>query len=534
MAMSTQRQQQQQRDHRPPYANLLPQQRNVANPAFHFSPEAPNFNAAVKSPMANKPPQYPPSLVLQCAPEDSMVAGLTTTNIPQNSNAQPRPTATSTPGENDAPNAARNAGNGMTGGTDVFSGFNGVGNFNGSATNGVNDAGGGMIESNPFRPKASIKNSRHGKRLGFTVQDTLPQPPQFVQPSRVYSRKPGTPPILPPALGNTRQKLFQPQPAKSEFAKPGLRRDTKPKPYVLEPPAAAQLYPNLRCSDFFPWRGNHPGDHVTDAQAKNGQYDKLSVGKSNVPMSGVGSTELALTVYQNEQASARASIGPLFRKNNGLSTLSGLFSTVLEKRERYSRLTAMSSFKPPPRVTLPDQKRESWLRDLANPLVPLRKLSRTIPHGLKGSVLLDQCAAKNIPTPRAVWFARCVGANELRGLKRKGVGSFAVGSEAKWIREWTSQVQHFLDKQISGCGGPAEGWRSRMVYAVRLSAHLYADHLLDRNQFLEWYIGFLEKASLDTLPLAYLISRIFWSDLNKTRKLARRHAEALLAKVEVV
>lgn len=218
------------------------------------------------------------------------------------------------------------------------------------------------------------------------------------------------------------------------------------------------------CSDFFPWRGNHPEDHVTDAQARNGQYDKLFVGKGNVPLTVLTSqSALVLTALQNEQASARASLAPIFKQKAGLSTMSSLFLTVLDKRQKYGRFTTPSTFKPPPRVTLPDQRRETWLRDLASPLVPLRKLSRTIPHGLKGPVLLDQCTAKSIPTGRAVWFARCVGANELRGLKRKGVGSFAVGSETKWIKEWTTQVVRFLEGKIAACG--TSGWKSKMVYA---------------------------------------------------------------------
>lgn len=154
----------------------------------------------------------------------------------------------------------------------------------------------------------------------------------------------------------------------------------------------------------------------------------------------------------------------------GLRSLSSLYLAILEKRQSYSAITAPSTFKPPPRVTLPDQKREAWLRDLANPLVPLRRLSRTIPHGLKGPTLLEQCATKCIPAARAVWFVRCVGANELRGLKRKGVGSLALGGEAKWIKEWTGQVVQFLEKSVGpspGTTAPDDLRRMRMHYSLR-------------------------------------------------------------------
>lgn len=164
---------------------------------------------------------------------------------------------------------------------------------------------------------------------------------------------------------------------------------------------------------------------------------------------------------------SRLAVYPLLKQKTGLQTLSALFLSVLDKRQDYNRVTATSTFKPPPRWTLADQKRETWLRDLANPAVPLRKLSRTIPHGVRGKGLLDQCASKNIPPTRAIWFVRCVGANELRGLKRKGTSSVGfAGNEAKWIKEWTGQVIQFFEKAISECGTTPESvWKKRMVYA---------------------------------------------------------------------
>ncbi|PWW72922.1 hypothetical protein C7212DRAFT_359992 [Tuber magnatum] len=366
--------------------------------------------------------------------------------------------------------------------------------------------------------RSSIQNSRTRKRLKFAPQACPPASPQFIQPSKVYqgAKNSLTPPALSRGNNSSRQKQIQPQPSKSDFSKPNPRRDNKPKPYLLEAPPGALMFPGLKCSDFFPWRGNHPEDHVTDTQARNGQYDKLYAVKGN-----------------NEQASARSSLVPSLKGKSALPSLSSLFLTVLDKRQKYNRLTTPPTFKPPPRVTLPDMRREAWLRDLASPLVPLRRLSRTIPHGLKGPILLDQCAAKSIPTARAVWFARCVGANELRGLKRKGVGSFAVGSETKWLKEWTSQVVRFLERTISECGS-SDLWKQKMVYAVRLSAHLFSENLLDRTLFLEWYLSYLETCSLDMLPIAYLMLSIYWDELLKTRRLGRRLAEALLGRAETI
>lgn len=339
-----------------------------------------------------------------------------------------------------------------------------------------------------------VNSRRKGKCSAYTAPST-PAPAEeeptldYIQPSRVqYSCSyPGTPTYSP--RHNTRRVLINAQSAKTEVARGGTSRRERLRPYTLEPPPLAQRFPKTaicspahaagysararllgstsECCDFFPWKGNHKEDRVTETQARNGLYDKLLVAKQNLACAGSppSQSELVLNALKTEQASARPSLAPYFQQRSGLQALSDLYLTIMLKRQMYSTVVVPSTFKPPPRVTLPENKRQAWLRDLANPAIPLRKLSRTIPHGLKGPSLLEQCSSKQIPTSRAVWFVRCVGANELRGLKRKGVGSLAVGGEAKWIREWTVQVTQFLEKAVESCDVIADGdWRSRMVY----------------------------------------------------------------------
>jgi mediator of RNA polymerase II transcription subunit 12 len=67
----------------------------------------------------------------------------------------------------------------------------------------------------------------------------------------------------------------------------------------------------------------------------------------------------------------------------------------------------------PSRVTLNDAKRQAWFADLANPDVPLQKLGKSVPHGAKGHDLLDLLQTNNVAIPRAVWFLRVFGANEI-------------------------------------------------------------------------------------------------------------------------
>ena len=209
-------------------------------------------------------------------------------------------------------------------------------------------------------------------------------------------------------------------------------------------PAIRSADRHLERADFFPWEGNHPEDSLTEVVIKQGYYDRTQVPR--------------------EELSARTALLPIMRHKSGLRNMSSLFVNVLDQRTSNARLTAPSTFKPPPRVTLTDTKRETWLRDLSNPAIPLRRLSRTIPHGIRGKILLDQCMSKSIPASRAVWLAKCVGANEMRAFKRKGAGAtFAVGGEAKWIKDWTVYVEQFIDSVIGTCGD--DDWSNKISYA---------------------------------------------------------------------
>ncbi|KAE8350277.1 mediator of RNA polymerase II transcription subunit 12 [Aspergillus coremiiformis] len=281
-------------------------------------------------------------------------------------------------------------------------------------------------------------------------------------------------------------------------------------PYRIATPSVAPVLKGEKVADFSPWTGNHPEDVLNEQTAKQGHYDRTQVS-------------------QNESNTARPSLYAQLKHRSGLQMLSSVFAAALEKRQNHSLVTAPSTFKPPPRVTLTDNKREAWLRDLANPSVPLRKLSRTIPHGIRGKALLDQCLNKGIPVSRAVWLAKCVGANEIRAFKRKGTsGTLALGLEAKWVRDWTATVQLFLEGVVGACG--SEQWKMKMTYAVSLTARLFFERLLDHDQYLGWFLTSLETAPVNRTPVWLLMLGIYWDNIMRYRKRGRRLAELLLEK----
>lgn len=183
--------------------------------------------------------------------------------------------------------------------------------------------------------------------------------------------------------------------------------------------------------DFTPWDGHQPEDQLTEHTIREGYSAKPKV--------------------QNEMGSARASLWPHMKSGASSASLSSAFVYALRQRQERDLFTSTATFKPPPRVTLTDSRKNTWLSELASDSVPLRRLSRTIPHGVRGKVLLGQCLQNRIPIARAMWLVKCVGANELRAFRRKGVSDSTVTeNEVKWICEWTDLVERFISDPIRG------------------------------------------------------------------------------------
>lgn len=66
------------------------------------------------------------------------------------------------------------------------------------------------------------------------------------------------------------------------------------------------------------------------------------------------------------------------------------------------------------------------------------------------------------------------------------------------------------------------------LYSVRLAAHFYAEHLLDREHYMDWLVSSLENSIQAKLPMWILVTQIYWKDILLYRKFGRRVSAALL------
>ncbi|KAK0561871.1 RNA polymerase II mediator complex subunit [Tilletia horrida] len=263
-----------------------------------------------------------------------------------------------------------------------------------------------------------------------------------------------------------------------------------PPSYTLDPPAfRPYLHPyaaGLATPDFYPATQDQP-EFTFDTQITRDGFQSRS------------QTQIA-----SEAFSVHNLIYERLSTPGVLSTLTALLHNVVHMRlpsqacppSLASGISA-HSFRPPNRVTLNDLKLGNYIRQLADPSVPLHRLARSVPHGSKGERLLDMLwlgapppaqqssayssmsahglrisassssnaaggigasgsasgpsASVSIPTSvpigRAVWFIRVVGASDIQSARNR---------TTNYTVEWTTTVVAWLSKQLQELAVPVD------------------------------------------------------------------------------
>lgn len=172
-------------------------------------------------------------------------------------------------------------------------------------------------------------------------------------------------------------------------------------------------------------RDNQAEDDISESSVKNGFSVPQAVG--------------------NETFSAHDMIFDRLKTKSLLTQLGDLFHEVVLRRDDLSShrgAPAQLQFRPPQRVTLNEVKLAGYVKELADPDVPLRKLARSVPHGYRGERMLDMLWNGGNLTPamaaikaqgttgtgsanpphsvtidRAIWFVRVVGSSEIVSVR---------------------------------------------------------------------------------------------------------------------
>ncbi|KAE8231267.1 hypothetical protein CF326_g3722 [Tilletia indica] len=257
-----------------------------------------------------------------------------------------------------------------------------------------------------------------------------------------------------------------------------------PQAYTLEPPSfRPYLHPyasGLGTPDFYPATPDLPEFTLNSQVMREGLQSKSQIG--------------------SEAFSIHNMIYERLSTPGVLSTLTALLHNVVHLRlpshgcppSATASGVSAHSFRLPNRVTLNDLKLGNYIRQLADPSVPLHRLARSVPHGSKGERLLDMLwlgappptqqsstyssmgahglripgaaaatglgvgAASSaapvsipasVPIERAVWFIRVVGASDIQSARNRSTN---------YTVEWTTTVTAWLQRQLQELGAPPE------------------------------------------------------------------------------
>lgn len=207
-----------------------------------------------------------------------------------------------------------------------------------------------------------------------------------------------------------------------------------------------------------------------------------------------------------------------------------------------------ASFRVPARVTFTDSKREGWFTDLANPLVPLTKLGKSVPHGAKNQDLLEHLYKHNVAIHRAIWFLRVFGANETAGLRNK-----PSYNPSQYSVDWAGVVTSYIKKQLGeislpsaprpgvnikstfkgqlGEVGSRDRWVQRFAYTLLLLRSFYAEDMVDHRTLLVWLIHQMNTCNLAQAGFVARIADEYLQDMLASLPLARHFVDACVTRL---
>ncbi|KAG0270717.1 RNA polymerase II mediator complex subunit, partial [Linnemannia exigua] len=296
---------------------------------------------------------------------------------------------------------------------------------------------------------------------------------------------------------------------------------------LLPPPRKRKLH---KTSDL-----GQDEDRMTQSNVKTGYIDK--------------------GIIQNETVSAQGILADRLQDPKKQHDLGAFMVEVLKKRQESSKITGASTFRPPNRATLNDQKKEQWLSDLSG-TTPLRRLSKSVPHGFKSEKLLEALAQRQVPMLRATWYIKIVALSEMQAQRNR-----PSTTQNQYSTDWTATVSVFLRKQLleinphstsklapqalnasSGSQNikpwtseeAKEKWEAKWRYSVMLTKWQYNEGLLDHRHFLRATVEQLSSLCFEQIALLLSLIAMFLSEYARSRLLMRLLIEGLLNSLQQV
>lgn len=258
------------------------------------------------------------------------------------------------------------------------------------------------------------------------------------------------------------------------------------------------------------------------------------------------------------------------------SSVNSLYTETLQRRAHFGSLvqTKQHAFRAPPRVTLNEAKLAAYVRELADPSVPLIRLSRNVPHGFRGERLLEMLWLGSVPPSttnaassasagavsrtkgapevlasprsveigRALWFIQSVGASDIASRSRSTanqastqLSSGSASLSASYTVDFTNTCTSWLKRQlaelnfIDESGQPGtmnkatdaahkkeettQQWVSKWRWSMLLMSTLLANSLLDSRAWCTFLVEAVHSATLSQLAVVLSLVRDWVDDI---------------------
>ncbi|KAJ2741965.1 hypothetical protein GGI20_004817 [Coemansia sp. BCRC 34301] len=212
------------------------------------------------------------------------------------------------------------------------------------------------------------------------------------------------------------------------------------------------------------------------------------------------------------------------------------------------------------RIVRSDERRDEWLRSLANARVPLSILANSMPFGLRGERLLECLRAHHVPLQRALWAIRLTGVYEMVGMQTRAPDHASLkGLESQytvqWSKHFTQFLEHTLDSAPTGAAdmsaaptpsnmaatpsnaaalapGASLSWPRGWEFCLALLHAQYSQGLLDQRHLVSWLVGQFRHAAVDKCMVILPLVQDYTLDVGKSRTPLRKLIGAVAHRIE--
>ncbi|KAJ2540183.1 hypothetical protein IWW35_005924, partial [Coemansia sp. RSA 1878] len=243
-------------------------------------------------------------------------------------------------------------------------------------------------------------------------------------------------------------------------------------------------------------------------------------------------------IVANEYASMHDVVHDRLRDARVFQELQMFAASVAQRQWARGAIGECSVPKLPNRTVKSDERRDEWLRALANARVPLSTLVGSVPFGLRGRALLESLQQNHVPVTRALWAVRLTGVHEMtasltRMPDRQGLKQLEPQHTAQWSRQYTQYLEHVLaSAPTTAVVTPTSTWASEWEYCLALLRAQYTDGLLDQRMLVSWLVTQLRQVPVDKCMVLLPLVREYTPEIARSRNPLRKLIAAVVFRIE--